>query len=455
MLSKQNAIMLPGLIFIYELTVRKSRIFNHSIWLRTFAFAAMVIAYFTYTRYGLSHSHLGQAREFHEYWTHGLTQLKLHISHYGLNFIWPLNVMEGHYIKPATLMDPGPWFGFLLVLFTLYMAWRSRQSSPLISFGIMAYWIQIAPVASVIPIRMVADYRPYASSPFLYLIVGIIAFSSLKRKALIASCFALMVYLSAIAIYLNTTWKTEEGFWKRAVDSGQAESRAHLNYALAVNDMDLREKHLRKALEQSPHYILVKINLGLNLINKGQKEEGLDLMKKAVAQDPRIAQSQYWLGIAYKLVGKLAEAAEAAAMAANLYPLPKYQYQAGLLMQSTGRHKDSIPYLQAVQEYNPNYKRTGFLLGFSYQKAGQTLEAIKTYQAYVEKKPRDYQARFNLAYALMKQKQYRQAIQEFDKTLELKPDYAEVHLHLSTCYQGLGNTTEAARHLALWENRNR
>ena len=450
--------VMPALIFVYEGTVGQRPILDRSIWLRTLPFIGGVIAFFAYTHYGLNTSSLGQTlatTNLHKYWIQGITQLKLHLLHYGANFIWPLNVMEGHYIKPVTLTDPGPFLGFLLVALTLYTAWRLRQSAPLISFCILAYWVLLAPSSSVIPLRVVADYRPYPSSVFLYLAVGIIAFTYLKRKVLIAGCIAVLVALGATAVYINTTWKTEESFWARSVANGSGSTMAHLNYAMAAKDMNIREKYLRKGLEMNPNYILVRINLGLTLIHKGQKKEGLELVKRAVAQDPKIAQSHYWLAVAYRRTGKVAEAAETAALAVTLHRLPRYQYQAGQLMQMAGRHEDSIPYLKATLEYNPGYQRTGFLLGWAHQKGGRNAEAIAIYETYLASKPRDTQARFNRAYALMNEKQYRQAIAEFDKTLELKPDYVEVHLHLATCYKGLGNSEEAQRHLALWNSRPR
>jgi protein O-mannosyl-transferase len=457
LLSKENSVVMPGLVFAYELIVRQRSVLDRMIWLRTLPFIVIVLGFLSFIHYGIGSSLLGKSLttiDLQEHWAFAITQLKLHFTHYGLNFIWPLNIMEGHYIKPATLMEPGPWLGLVLVLSTLYVAWRVRQSNPLISLSILAYWMFFVPASSVIPMpnRWVADYRPYASSIFLYFALGIIAFTSLKRRTLVGISFILVVYLSGVAVYQNTTWKTGASFWERAVETGEASTLAYLNYAMQIDDMNLREKYLRKALERNPHYILAKINLGLTLIHKGQKEEGLDLLKGAVRQDPAIAQSQYWLAVAYELTGKMREGAEAASRAANLHPLPLYQYKAGLLMQNIGRHEDSIPLLEAVMEYDSDYLRTGFLLGFAYQKMGR-LETIKTYQDYLDRKPLDSQAQFNLAYALMKKEKYQIAIQHFNEALQLRKEYHEVHLHLATCYRSLGRAKEAEKHLAKWNKK--
>lgn len=130
-------------------------------------------------------------------------------------------------------------------------------------------------------------------------------------------------------------------------------------------------------------------------------------------------------------------------------------YATAIQLQQKGELKISEKILIEIRNLNPNYRRTGFLLGWAHQSAGRITEAISTYRKYLSERLRDIQAHFNLAYALMNEDQCQEAIDEFKQTLKLNPDYLEVHLHLSTCYKELGKSEEAEKHLTLWNNRPR
>jgi len=119
------------------------------------------------------------------------------------------------------------------------------------------------------------------------------------------------------------------------------------------------------------------------------------------------------------------------------------------------RFEEAISFLKLVLDEDPDFKRTGFLLGFSYQKTGKSEKAISIYETYLKNDKQDYQAQFNLAHAYMDVDRCSESIDAFNKTLDQKPDYDEVHLHLSNCHKKLGNTVQADRHLQVWNTRNK
>lgn len=455
LLSKENAMVMPGLILLYEWIIRKRALTSGSSWLSATPFIALIIGHFVYTNYFLESSFLGtkiNTGSLESSFDYAVTQMKLHLFHYGLNFIWPLRVMEGHYIERASLAEPGPWLGLLFILFTLFIAWRVRKTASIITFSILAYWVLMLPTSSIVPLRLVADYRPYPSSAFLYLAMGTVAFTYLNRKFLLAGCLTLLTLLSGATLYLNTTWKTEETFWERSIKRGGS-ALAHHNYALVQRDWNIREQHMRKALELKPRFLTPRIQLGLDLVQKGKTSEGFRLLEKAAADaPPNRAQPHYFLAQAYKFTENYRQAGQAAARAAKIHPVFKYQYEAASLLFKAGQTEESVPFLKALIAQNPDYLNIGLLLGLAHQKAGRFAEAIKVYRHYLSNHPRDYQGHYNLAHALMTEDLCSEAIEHFNKNLELKPDFHKSHLHLATCHKSLGNSGEAEKHLALWND---
>lgn len=134
--------------------------------------------------------------------------------------------------------------------------------------------------------------------------------------------------------------------------------------------------------------------------------------------------------------------------------LKKYHYEGGLQLILEERFEEALSFLKPILHEDPDFKRTGYLMGYAYQKLERIEEAITTYEAYLKNEKQDYQAIFNLAYAYMEAGICPEAIQAFSKTLDQKPDYFEVHLHLSTCHNKLGNNIKAEQHLKIWHSRN-
>ncbi|MFC1595781.1 tetratricopeptide repeat protein [Candidatus Margulisiibacteriota bacterium] len=432
LLSKTNAVVIPAVVLLYEWIMRGRKFKDPAGWLKALPFIATVAGFFAYIRFVLKFSdYANLTSNTGPSFGYAITQLKVHLYHYAYNFVWPFRLRQVPFVEKVTLADPGMWLGLFFVLSTLYFAWRTRKKSPLLSFCVMTYWALISLTSSIFPIiHKAVHYRPYTSSVFLYLMLAAMAFAALKRRTFFICCLIVITFFSAVTVKNNLDWRTEERLYAHSVKYGGGDL-AHVNYAMSVSDLKLREKHLRHALKLTPNYIVPKINLGLLLVNRGDNQTGLQLLQTAVAQDPKRAQSHFWLSRGYFLSQKYPEALASVREAARLNPgQPRNLYEAARQNQLTGRYKDSIKYLQAIIAKNPGYKNAGLLLGFAYQKLKMEEEAILVYRQYLNHKPADYQAHFNLAYAYMEKGEYQKAISGFKKVLELKPDYREARGYL-------------------------
>ncbi len=454
MLSKQNGVAAPALILIFEFVLAKQRLNDIRAWARAIPFALAVLAHFSYLKFILGFSDFQQTAPFMSPWTYPLTQAKVHLTHYIFNFFWPWFIRQAPYVEPAeSLFEPWVFFGIIFILATLLVAWRMRRENPLLTFCILGYWTMIAPFSSFISLHYFAvHYRPYPASYFLFLALALVVVKFIKDKPLVLVFVPLILYLAIASVWLNKTWKTPESLWTHSVKYG-GEALAHLNLAMSLDDRaDPRVRaHLEQALLMGPNFVLAHINLGVLLIDLGERKEGLVHVRTAVRLAPGWGQTHFWISHAYTKLGRHAEAAWSSAQSAKIEPRNlRYQYQAARDAQRVGDYKGSLEFLEACEEIQPGYSDTYFWRGLALQKIGNLDESVKYYRMYLRLAPAHKQTEFNLAHALMTQGECQEAIGHFKRTLELAPNYREVHFHLASCYEKIGNRGEQEKHLTLY-----
>lgn len=449
LLAKTNGIVMPLLILAFErLVVARDAPWRASI-ARSAAFTGVVAVYFSWTTFGLHFSAVQQvlSESGAPSITYPLTQLWVHLI-YLANAAWPFAIREMPAVAPAAgVLDWRVIAGAAFVAASGGIAWRLRRTQPIVSFAIVAYWLFLLPESSILPLyHLRNDYRPYPSSPFLFLIVILAASRVWRPRAVMLTAAAASVYLAGASFALNRTWLTEESLWTRSVHYGGDEV-AHVNLARAISDhRDPRVKaNLEEALRISPSYVIAHINYGLVLMELGDEKAGLAQCEEAVRLAPTWAQSHAWLTVAYERLGRLNDAAAESLRAAQLDPRNlRQQYEAAALLQRVGRYPESVPLLTALSERVSDYALTDFFLAFAYQQAGALERAVPVYRRFLARHPEHGQAHFNLGYALMMRGDDRAAIDEFNRTVVLQPDYREVHRHLATCYERIGDAVRAA-----------
>jgi len=437
LLSKTGSIVAPLLVLLFEWTLGRQSLREVRPYVRAAAFGLVGVAFLAYSRLVLGFSDLANViKEGGSPMTYALTQAKLHLTHYLRNFVWPLPIRQSPLAVQATsVFEPAVALALTFIIATLVFAFRWRRTHPLAAFSIGAYWILMLPESSVLPFyHLAVDYRPYPSSPFLFLLVSMASLAWLPRRMTTALASIVVVLMASASVYLNTTWRTEETLWSYSLKYG-GDSLAHLNLAMSISDRsDPRVRfHLEEALRMTPDYVLAHIDLGLLQIQQGQREAGLAHCRRAVELRPDWPQAHYWLSRALSQTGNAGAAADEAVLAARMAPAHiMYLMWAALNEQGRKHYRESLAYLARVEAIDPS-QDTQFMKGFALQMTGDRAGAIRTYLQLVASQPRHVQGHFNLAFALMEDGRFSEAIAHFERTLALKPDYAEARQHLATC----------------------
>jgi multiple sugar transport system permease protein len=210
MLSKLQAIVLPALILAFGLTVARGSLSRLGPYTRALPFALVAWANLAYVDGYLHFAALPDAPNISSdaTWTYPQTQARLSVLHYLPNFAWPFN-MRAVPVQATidNLLDPGVVLGLIVIIATLIAAWFLRRFNPLLAFCILAYWIAQSPESSVTPmIHNVADYRPYPSCLYLFLILALLLERYVKPVMTTSFLLLLVLFFGAASIAMNTVW---------------------------------------------------------------------------------------------------------------------------------------------------------------------------------------------------------------------------------------------------------
>lgn len=451
--AKGEAVVAPAMVFCLEVTLGGRSWRTLSPWLRSLPMALVVLGFFAFPKIVLGYSELGNVVAHPgSYWTYPLTQARVHLFHYLPNFLWPFPIRQDPDEPAAHGLDAMVAAGLVFIALTLVAAWRLRRREPILAYCILGYWVMYLTTSVVVPFHHLAvDYRPYPSSPFLYLALVLLVLRLPRPRWLQVLTVAAVAWATGTSFHLNYTWRNEWTLWRHSVDHGGG-PLAHLNLAMATRNLPERRKLLEEALRVAPDYLLVLVNLGRTEVALGETEQGLDRIRRAVTLAQHDAQVRYWYAVTLAELGKKDQAAPQSARAADDDAHNQlYQLRAVQDAQAIDDDVTALRYLARLKAMAPRHGEAGFLEGVSLEHLGRADEALAAWRAFLDHHPDHVRARFALAHLLMSSGKCAQAIPEFTRVLQLEPARKEAHLHLGRCYAETGNAAEGAIHQRAYE----
>ncbi len=173
----------------------------------------------------------------------------------------------------------------------------------------------------------------------------------------------------------------------------------------------LDEKILwRDTLAKNPECWMALGNLGVCLYDEGQKEEAVELFRKAIRINPNY----------YEAINNL-----------------------GFIFASQKRFDEAIEQYRRAIRIKPDYIIALNNLGLALAAQGRFDEAIENYRTALKISPYDYDALNDLGIALTARGQPDEAIKDFQKAVLIEPKNADCHLNWGTALEQLGRTSEA------------
>jgi len=396
--SKQNAIMIPLSLYLYDLLlIQGITRENLKKNLMIFSLIALGIAaggtiyYFSFTdaRFSSFFS-LYEIRPFTP-WERLLTQFRVIVFYISL-IIYPMStrLSLAHDIAISrSLLDPPTTVLSLMLLIGIVMGsiYLARRE-PLISFSALFFLLNHVIESSIFPLELIFEHRNYIPSMlfFVPIAIGLLwairHFSHKKSmQVIITLSITLVIIGEGHATFMrNFTWKTEESLWIDSADKYPNLHRPQHNLSKYYNDRNETDRAIAgyeralglKAINRKDEKAITSFNLGVIYFRKDEFEKAKTYYLQAIDVDPCLP------GVHNNLAVILA------ATTKNFYEVHKELNKAtacnsksmephsnmGILLVKWGRVDEGIAELKKAMEIDPQNIPTLERLGYAYIKKG-------------------------------------------------------------------------------------
>jgi hypothetical protein len=340
-LFKENAVVLPGLLVVIELTLLRgasARERIRALWPGFLALGALGAGFMAIRAAVLgsfSGSFTAEALVGQGPFGRTLTMLQV-VPHWLRLLVWPAH-LQGDY-SPAVIQQANGWgaaqtVGAALLVAAGTLTWVCRRRAPLVTFGLLWCAVALLPVANVLlPTGIVISERSlFLPSVGLLLAMGGLADAALSARPVLARGLAVAAGVLVIlgvgrSAVRHRDWKDHFTFWESAVRDAPQSHKAHYAYGQllrARGDEAGALRSLNTALALYPSAYRVHNELADLHKNRGECVAALALYEESLELHPdqpaiRLARMACLLQL-----GRVAEAQAAAEEAIRVQQAPR------------------------------------------------------------------------------------------------------------------------------------
>ena len=437
LLSKEQAVMLPALLVLYELAAWERqgswrawltgvlrRVSGYLILLGAYvAVRALVLGIFARYKDIGQISLLDNPLAGFEWDVRLLTALKVAGTYLWL-FVWPARLSADYsynaipaatsLLEPTVLAALLAWGGLLALAI-----YAHRRRARVVLFGIGLMGLAFFPASNFLVVigTIMGERLFYLPSAGLCLVIGagwdrfqartggpgIVPW---LRWAGVGAFVVILALAGGRTILRNRDWRDTETLMRSAVDVVPESARVHfiLGYTLKDPSESLRE--LDEAVRIRPvypdrrvrdrHVELIAVRAAM-LLNLGRPEEAVEVLTRAVLIDPTDGNAHYNLGLAYAQQERWPEAEAAYRRAVALGPqYPVARNGLSVALQNQGRYADALAEADEAIRLNPAFPEAHYSRAQALEALGRYQEAVAAYERLLVLQPDLSQARMRL-----------------------------------------------------------
>lgn len=431
--SKEMAVTLPLVIYLYELLREKNGVsgFRSMLPGRYNTGYLAITSVYLYLRFSYF-------KNPHDYLTSGKTLLNIpYIFLSNLKLIlFPVSLSADHVV----VFKGGLFFIFLsLVVVALLFLTAFVQKNKGIAFGFLFFAITLLPVCGIINLpHPLAERYLYLPATGLALVIGLtinrINISRPSVKGIFTGVFLVVIGIYAAGtIIRNSVWRDGYTLWSDTVKKSPNSYRARNGLGLFY----LESGRFKEATEQFETALRLKTgdpgahamshnNLGISFARQGRIDAAIQEFKIALSLKPDYPDAHFNLGMAYVDKNKLDEAEQEFKAALQLKPdHPDAHFNLGNIYSDLGRLDEAIMEYQASIRLKPSYPYAYYNLGIVYAKKQLFDEAINEFKKALEYDSKFIEARYNLGVAYLKKGLKDKAKEEFEIVQRSKPGLSQ------------------------------
>jgi len=405
LLSRENAVILPFLILLYNYSLKRKVSFGTFGTLAA-TLAVYVVARVTILKDLLPHAVNGYSPPFLDRFPGSFVALAKYVR---LLFL-PFGLHMEYGGKLFFFSDPGALIGIGIFIASLVFLIMKARTRSLVFFGVAWFYIAILPVSNVFYTinAYMAEHWLYVPSIGFFLIIahGIqrLYESGTFKTLAIAILACLVIFYGVLTMKQNYYWKEPLVFYEKTLHYAPDSPTVNNDLGFHYYHMNRKEEAIaafKKVVALSPQYAGAYNNLANTYRDLGKNEEAIALYKKTIEIDPQSVYPFNNLGNTYRAMGKKDEAIEA--------------------------------YKEAVR-VNPRFIDAYNNLASAYYDAGNVEEAVRWYNLAIEKNPQYAEAYNHLGILYYNENKNKEAIEYFKKALALKPDFGYAHSNIAFAY---------------------
>jgi protein O-mannosyl-transferase len=216
--------------------------------------------------------------------------------YFGLLF-WPLNLHMERNVEIATsLFSPSVIFGCFIFLGLLSIAFKQFKKFPIVSFGILWFFIGLAPTSNLlIPVSSLLYehwlYLPLIGIFLIFIWLGLkIGKKYSLKKIFLVFLLIYLAFFSILTIRQNTIWRDPITFYNYTLKYAPTSYRIINNLGMAyadIGDHKQAEKSYLKAINLDPLISVAYHNLGNTYRETDRIDLAIENFKTAISLDPK------------------------------------------------------------------------------------------------------------------------------------------------------------------------
>jgi len=472
-LSKETALTLPAIVFLYDLTFMRGNHWNplkSRVYYYYFPLLAGVVLVLT-----LSPSLLAMITVWLPKLDLSYAASQAWVIAYAVKLLFiPINLTFDYDFNPR-FFAVGPALVLGVTLF-LAMGYATIRKTPkawgLFCFSLLWFLITLSPTNSFLPRPDLLSERNLYLPSFGLILFGAImigtVFKSIRgrfpalRFSELGCLIIILILNSALLMQRNATYRSNILLWEDTVKKAPGKLRALHNlshFYLAEKKYQPAFVSLKKlaASQASPFYrSIAHNNLGniyTDLENPVQAEKEF---REAIRTDPTIPTGYFNLASLHAAQGQFRQAKEEYEQAEERYALYLWGYRkpAELALNKAKVNFTLGLYEQAEQDINrylqqvPGSAEGRLLAGKIFAATGKESLAIEAFKDVQGNPSAEARAHNNLGILYIQSKKPEEAIQEFTKAISLNSNLPDAHYNLAVLLlETQGNPDQARQHL--------
>jgi len=329
--------------------------------------------------------------------TNRLAQMPVSYVRYLGKTFWPANLAVFYPYKLIGWDSPTPYITALVLLAMSVVALARARRWPYLLTGWFWFIGTLVPVIGLVQVgrQSIADRYTYIPLIGVFLVAAwwlarLVPGRHLLRHAVAAGCAAVVVASSFATRHQLRYWQNSKLLFQHALSVTKLNDVAHNNLGAALmaeGDIEGAQRNFEAALRINPEHREARMNLGFIMVQNGEVEEGLSLLRTVL----------------------------------EAWPTAKAHYNFGTALVETGNYADAVPYLQVAVKLRPDFFNAHMNLGTALTYLGRFEEALPHFVTAVKLQPNHPDAQFNLGAASAALGKLDQAAAALSKSVSLRP----------------------------------